>query len=155
MATDSDVSVTPTKMPKAKDRTVDMFTGQTNVEAAQDDNAELPKEAAPGIEAGGEDRWRDVAFVSKDWTTTAFYGGDECKQVRDTTSSEFRLTVRGKWMLLERKDYIGKSPFHYAGVMFTKDDLFKLTEVLAKACMEVSVDETREMFKRAKGQNES
>jgi hypothetical protein len=114
-------------LPAARDRTVDMFTGQTNVEAATEHVLDTPK-GSETIEQASE-RWSKTAFdtaqwLSKHWDDAIEAGG-----------SKFRLTEKGDLLLLERlrMDESGRVACQWTGVMFRSDDLYELTNVLLQA----------------------
>ncbi len=112
------------KKPKASDRTIDIFTGQTNVEAAED----VPEDVShgdPSIEANA-DRWRDKAFEVQEHLSKYFNTNEP--------GESFRLTERGDLMLLEVfGSTSGKTYSKWTGVMFHRDSLYELTSVLVKA----------------------
>ena len=109
------------------DRTVDMFTGQTNEEAATEVLVEAPK-GSETIEQSSL-RWREGAFqtyefLSKHWDDSLPEG-----------QSKFRLTEKGPLLLLERLqlDRSGRVACQWTGVMFAENDLYELTNVLVQA----------------------
>jgi hypothetical protein len=113
--------------PSAADRTVDMFTGSTNVEAAeQSDVQDEKREPCPPIEVSAE-RWRNQAMSVQEHVSKHFNDGEPGRAV-------FRLTNKDNMMFLEqfRHGKDGKA-FHWSGVMFHKDDLYELTNVFVRA----------------------
>lgn len=114
------------KKPSAADRTVDMFTGSTNVEAAtQEDLTPEEKAGSPAIEAN-RDRYRDTAFhyqehLSKNWKSDASDG------------EAFRLTINGPDFFLEKCAIKGGASYHWSGVMFKTESLEELARLFVDA----------------------
>lgn len=114
------------KKPSAADRTVDMFTGSTNVEAAeQSDVKDEVKEANPSVEAN-MDRYRTNAFEYQETLSKHFMDHSEGK---DT----FRLTEKGPHMLLEKKSHGAGEAYGWTGVMFRSDSLEEITKTFVEA----------------------
>ncbi len=133
---------------RAEDRTVDMFSGSTREEEARAAIEEVPQEQRQeyrGIE-GEEDRWADSAFRGQEWTTKLFYTSSEQHQTA-CAASAFRLTMKGGWMYLEKKEGQQDKAFHYAGVMFTETDLWLLTQTLVKKAWAKDQEKTKSLFK--------
>ena len=113
------------KKPSAADRTVDMFTGSTNVEAAQQsDVQEASKDAEPSIEAN-MDRYRDQAFYFQELVSKNF-GEPQDKET-------FRLTLKGGHMFLEKKQNGAGEAYHWSGFMFRVSSLEELTTLFVQA----------------------
>lgn len=118
----------------AADRTVDMFTGLTSVEAKSPPPAKLDEADTGGptvrlpetIEQAAE-RWRNTALFSAEHFS---------KSYNDSLpgTAKFRLTEKGPFLFLEQFR-LGKDGecFQWSGVMFKESDLYELTSVLVRA----------------------
>lgn len=117
------------KKPNAADRTVDIFTGQTNVEAKE----EVLEETAKGSETieQAAERWRNNAFFTQEVVSKSF-GKPETKN-----QSVYRLTTKDGWTFLEQYR-MGKDgmAYHWAGIMFPESDLYEITSVFVRASKE-------------------
>ncbi len=114
------------KKPKAADRTINFFTGLTNVEAQEQTDVQETVRGSETIEQAAE-RWRANAhylqmFVSKSWGVA-------------TNQGTYRLTLNDNWWSLEqfRNGPDGKA-FGWKCFMFPKDDLHELTNAFVRAC---------------------
>lgn len=146
------VSMAATKSVKASDRTIDMFTGATNVEklaaAAEEIQAEQ-REPFTGIE-GEVDRWREQAFAGQEWTSKHFYQSNAEANQKDSSHGAYRISLKGGWNYMEciRRSETGTSAYHYSGLMFPALDMFAIAEAVVKQAWSTDKEATRELFKR-------
>lgn len=127
--------------PSAADRTIDLFSGKTSVEALE--NAKRIAEDADIAEAnlakGGikpmeeeADRWRAQTFSSQEWMSKNFpiAKGERASQFRLT-----RATIGDQdWYYLEElHSYSGKTVSSYRGMMCRDEDFPALVECIAAA----------------------
>lgn len=128
--------------PSAADRTVDMFSGKTPVEVAEEAKriaedadvveAELAKGEAKPMEEEA-DRWRSSAFQSQEWLSKHFpinRNGERASQFR---ISYGKVGDQGWYYLEELHSYSGKTVSSYKGLMCREEDLFALTETIVAA----------------------
>ncbi len=122
--------------PTAAERTVDLFTGKSKVEA-QDEALRISTDADVSETAKSKEtieeasqRWREAAFVGQEWTTQHF-GRPESK------GRQYRLTLRNGWAYLEQTDSEGKGAYHYGGIMFPEYALPLLADVIVPAARTV------------------
>lgn len=140
------------KKSKASDRTVGLFTGQTNEEVAkaavEEVAPEAPREAFEGIE-GELERYRAQAFQGQEWTTGVFYAGDAQKNQEAMSTSGYRLSLKGGWMYLEAVNRLDpkSSVYSYAGVMFAQSDLPHVAKACLKAYWHLDKEGVKAMFK--------
>jgi hypothetical protein len=114
------------KKPSAADRTVDLFTRQSNMDAASEVVEAIQERVAESIEVAAE-RWRNNALFTAEHLSKCFN-----QSVPET--AKFRLTEKGDQMFLEKFSLDGKGQsYGWAGVMFHKDDLYELTSVFVRA----------------------
>jgi len=118
------------KPPPAADRTVDMFTGKTKVEAvsaAVEAVQDTEKGERVSMEADA-DRMREQAFRVQEWSTKNF-GRPEAE------GNTYRLTRSGEHYYLEilSKRPGGKEAYAYHGNMFHERDLFAIANVFVEA----------------------
>jgi hypothetical protein len=116
--------------PKAADRTVDMFTGQTNEQAKQEVIEEAPKGSETILQAA--ERWRANAFFtaevfSKSWDTA-----------KDQT--KYRITVKEGHMFLEQFGIGSSDAYKWCGIMFPTKDLYEITSVFVRAAKELQAN---------------
>lgn len=119
-----------TQKPSASDRTIDIFTKQTNVEAAAEaDLDKVEHKPSENIEQAAN-RWRDNAFFTQETVSKTFAKPPEEK----ANVSTYRLTEKGAWMFLEEFRN-GKDGWAYGwtGIMFRSDSLYELTNVFVRA----------------------
>lgn len=125
----------PTK-PTAADRTVDMFTGQTRVDAAT--SPEFVQEEVTVRDAAerqtmeeSADASRDMVAKYLDWATSAF-GKTEAR------SDQFRLSkVRNQYVLERLAKRPGdKEAYGYAGYVINDCDLYDVAKLFVAAVRE-------------------
>lgn len=129
-------------MSKAKDRTVDMFSGKTPEEELNEaerikqglDNVEQPKESNPAIEAN-VDRWRASAFAGREFVSKHF--GLESAQ-----ENQYRWSIDKGVAYLEKTATGGSGAYSYAGVFLPEGDLPTIARV--------TVDAAKDYIKRQK-----
>lgn len=120
------------KKPLASARTIDMFTGKSGQEVADEaerirqglDNLEHTKERGTIAEAANESRER--AFQGQDWTSKHF-GRD------DAEDNQYRTSLKNGYLYLEKMGANRSGPFSYAGIMFPEQDAPKMATVLVAA----------------------
>ena len=152
-------------IPKAEDKTIDMFSGVTRLEeiqAAIEDVQVTEKGFKPMSEM--VEAWRNQAFEGQEWTSRNFYNGSaqqhqEHSSVstglnQGTTSavSAFRLSKSNSWMYLEsmRSKNAGESWYGYTGLMFPELDFWALVDVFLRSAKEKDAEvlkgKVREVF---------
>lgn len=114
----------PASKPKAADRTIDMFTGSTNTEAQQENDAPEPAKSSETIEQASE-RWRATAFYAAEFFSKSW---DD-----KVTGNKYRLTVNKGMMFLETFGLRQGNAYSWSGVSFPEADLYEITSVLVKA----------------------
>lgn len=111
--------------PSAAERTVDLFTGQTQAETAKV-AIEEPEEAPKGSET--------IEQAAERWRNNAFYTAELFSKHSDwPNGSKYRLTRKDNLMFLEKFQGPDGNAYHWSGVMFDYRDLQVLTEVFVKA----------------------
>ncbi len=121
---------------KAEDKTVDMFTGKTKEEVANEterikqglDLVEQPKATGPVTIESAVDRNRASAFVGQEWTTLLF-GHPRSEE------HEFRVSLKDGMAYLE-KTAAGpgtNGAWSYAGIMLPEGDLPRMAAVIVRA----------------------
>jgi hypothetical protein len=118
--------------PSAADRTVDIFTKTTAVEAATAALEDVQEDARDGfvpIEANADNN-REKAFQVQEWATKAFGRPADSEE-----TAEYRLTLKGDHYYLEElaSEPGAKTAHKYAGLMIRRQNLVNLTKVLAEA----------------------
>lgn len=118
------------KKPSAADRTIDIFTGSTNVEApTQEDIQPEVKEAEPSIEANA-DRWLQKAIETQQYLSKKFANSEP-------ETETFRLTKSGDvWSLEKRGIGADGKAFSWWLVQFLDRNLYELAGVVVKAAKE-------------------
>jgi len=110
--------------PDAKSKTVDMFTGKTQLEEALS-ASEVIEETPRGSETieQAAERWRQNAFYTNEFMSKRF-----TESVPET--AKFRLTKKDGAVFLE-KFQLGKDgyAYHWSGVMFKESDMDEITSV--------------------------
>lgn len=137
--------------PKAKDRTVDLFSGKTKLEeqqAAIEEVQDAPREPFTGIE-GEVGRWRESAYTGQEWVTESFYAGDQERHRDGCSYNGYRLTDRKGWLYLETVGRTGASEtaYRYSGIMFPTIDLMKVLEAFVRAAWGKDKEATKMLFK--------
>lgn len=125
-------SKTRVTKPSAASRTVDMFTGTTQMEAYQaavEEVKDEPRGPALSIEESA-DRYRASAFVGQEWSSK-YWPPDA---PIGTEKASFRWSRKGDFIYLEqvRSGKDGRA-YHYAGVMFPVSDWEELIEATSAA----------------------
>lgn len=134
------------KKPSAAARTIDIFSGKTQVEAEDEaerikTNADLQedhtREAVP-MEAK-LDQWRDKAFEVQEWTSKYFPRDPHGKD-----REQFRVTRKalqdGTKMLYVERVHAGgdgKSVTGYAATMVHEEDFLEFAKVVVEAARKV------------------
>lgn len=113
-------------------RTIDLFTGKTAQEQA--DEAERirtgsdlsdTEKSRETIEEASQ-RWREAAFIGQEWTSQHFGKPDH-------EGREYRVSIRAGWVYLEQTDNTGMGAYHYGGLMLPESALPKLATVIVEA----------------------
>jgi hypothetical protein len=125
--------------PSAGARTVDMFSGKTQLEATEA-AAEVVAEAEKGdfvpIHQAVND-YREQAFKVQEWTTK-YFGRPE-----ETEKDEYRVSRKGDHLYLEhlKKAPGSKTNYGYAGYMFHKNNFINAARAMAEAARELIKEE--------------
>lgn len=123
------------RKPPAADRTIDIFSGRTKEEEANE--AEriqqgldiVAQERGPGLTIEqAADKWRANAFVGQEWSTKNFGSPS-------SDSNEYRTTLKSGMLYLEKTaaNPGTRGAFSYAGLMFPEEDAPKLATAIVAA----------------------
>lgn len=137
--------------PSAAARTVDLFTGKTNVEAAEEaeriaNNADIKEDrhkTSEPMEVSAE-RWREKAFECQEWSSKLFP-----LDPSGTEPYQFRITRRqlstGDRMLYVERLHVGGEPgsgvSSYAGLMIHESSFLQFAQVVVEAARKVKSNE--------------
>lgn len=125
--------------PEAADRTVDMFTGKTNVElaaAATEDVQDAPKERQELTPQEQVDNDRAQVLQITEWTSKHF-------PISEHGGTEWRMTRKQiqPWQVVYYLEKVfstdGKSIAAYSGVVVPEEDIFGLADVVVSAAREL------------------
>ena len=110
----------------ASDRTIDMYTGSTNLEASEQSDAKETAKSSETIEQMADRKRASMVFtaehLSKHWNKNL------------PSTEKFRLTTKDGLMFLEKLELGSKGEaYAWSGVMFREESLYELTSVFVKA----------------------